>query len=460
MRIVHKLSLSFVLILLTLSTLIGIVFWNSLSDLLINELESTGHGFAANLAELSQEGIQTGNLYALYELAYLVKNKNSEIRYVLIMDTHGKLMVHTFTGGIPIKLMDAHPVPGIRPADMEISVIRSNEGKIHDILYPIEQGELGFIRIGMHEQGIKKTLFANIGKVIWIVFSLGLMTLLMTVYLTDHFTRPLLRLTKISEAISKGDLSEEAPVTSSDEIGKLSHAINSMTRSLRKHEQEEQYLRYNLINVQESERKRISRELHDESGQALTALILSMRAMANQTDDPEYRNQLLAIRDQTAEVLGQLRHLAVDLRPPVLEDMGLFAAMQKYIDDFSSRSDIHIEFIHNQEKDHGARNKEIDLALYRILQEGLTNVIKHAKAGNAQVIFTEGEKTELVIKDNGIGLPDDLYLKMSGKEHLGLHGIQERVDILHGELSIFAEPPTWSTVIWIVLPCQKEKEDV
>lgn len=452
MKIVHKLSLSFVLMLFFLSLSMGMVFWNSLNEILVRDLVRKGNDLAANLAELSQERIQTGNLYALYELIYLAKNNHQEVRYALIMDAHGKVMVHTFQGGIPSHLLEAHPIPAQAPDRSLNIMLETSEGKMHDILYPIGEGELGYIRIGLHERSIRETLFSNLSKAAWIVLALGLFTLGIAVLLTDHFTRHLLGLTRISEAISKGQIPDKMPVTSSDEIGKLSHAINTMVQNLKAHEEEEQYLRHRLINSQEDERKRISRELHDETGQALTALILSMRAMANQVDDPDYKQQLLTIRNQTADVLERLRHLAVELRPPILEDMGLLAAMQKYIDDYRTRHSIAIEFAHSQETKTGSRNMEMELALYRILQECLTNIVKHSRATSVQITFHEAARTTLLIKDNGIGLPKDMHEKTRSGNHLGLHGIQERVDILHGQLSIFSQPPEWPTVIQITLP--------
>ena len=282
MRVVHKLSLSFVLVLLLLGLSTSVLFWNALNDILVRDLELKGRDLAANLAELGKEMMQTGNLYALNELIFLTKNNHQEVRYVLILDASGNIMVHTFSGGgVPTHLLSAHALPEQASDQTQIKIFPSNEGKIHDILYPIEQGELGYLRIGLHEHEVQKTLFSNLSKMMFIFVFIGSLTLGIIIWLTDHFTRPLLNLTRISEAISRGQRPATEPHTAADEIGKLSQAIHVMTQSLRKHEQEEQYLLHRLINAQEDERKRISRELHDEAGQALTALILSLRAMAN-----------------------------------------------------------------------------------------------------------------------------------------------------------------------------------
>lgn len=450
MRIVHKLSLSFAAVLFVLSISIGVIFWNSMSKVMRESLDTKGIDLAAQLSALSSEPIQTSNLYALNELIHLTQNSNKEVRYVIITDEHNDVMVHTFPNGMPRNLLPVHDVLLQKREDPKVLVIKTDEGDIHDILFPIERGELGYIRLGMTEDTIRKVLFSNIGELILTTLLIGVATLVFVVKLTQLFTKPLIKLTNISEAISKGILPEEAKVTSGDEIGKLTTAINTMTASLRRSELERQSLLNRLITAQEDERKRISRELHDETSQALTALILSMRAMANQTDNADNKSFILDVRDEAVGVLNKLRNLAVELRPPALDDLGLVAAIEKYLADYQDRYGIRVDF------DHSLVNpipeNKVGLAIYRILQESLTNIIKHSGASRIHISLEEKSCITLTVKDNGVGLAVEMLSKARSENRLGLYGIKERAEILGGKLSIESDMPNWATVIKVSLP--------
>lgn len=456
MRILHKLSLSFALVLLLLGASTGLLYWRSLHDILIHDLELKGGNLAANLAGLSQELIQTGNLYALYELVFLIKRNNSEVRYVLVMNSRGQVMVHTFSNGFPYHLLAQNPIPATRTSLSQNVAFQSNEGKIHDVLYPIEQGELGFVRIGLRDEQVQTILLAHMKKLAGIGGLIGVLTLMLVVWLTGHLTRPLQNLTRIAESIAQGRLPQTVSIATKDEIGRLGSSINIMLRHLREHEKEEQRLLECLFVAQENERKRISRELHDETSQALSALMLTLRAAANQMKDAKAQQQLIHFRDQLADVLEHLRHLAVELRPPVLDDIGLVATIEKYISDFQQRYAIKVQFIHTHKPGFSLSTSErllsTELALFRIVQESLTNVARHAKASQACVELHEAQNTVLIIKDNGVGMPSEVLQHARNKNRLGLYGIQERVDILHGHFELRAEPPDWSSVIHITLP--------
>ena len=125
-------------------------------------------------------------------------------------------------------------------------------------------------------------------------------------------------------------------------------------------------------------------EIHDESGQALTALILSIRALANQVEDQEQREYILAVRDETYHILQKLRHLAVELRPPALDELGIEAAVRNLISGYQKFNNLTVTFIcHLQQQP----DDMTSLALYRIIQECLTNIIKHSHVFCRPLLF-------------------------------------------------------------------------
>ncbi len=456
MRILHKLSLSFASVFLLLALSSSLFVWFSLKDLLVSDLEREARDLASKLAGLSRELIQTGDTYALYELAYLIQSHDAAVRYVVVLDHNGKVMVHTFPSIFPKDLLNQNPVGTLPKTSSNIVTFKSNEGVIHDTLYPIEQGDLGYIRIGLNEKQINKILFSNVSKLGLIAFILGTITLVIVLWLAKRLTSPLHTLARVTETIAQGTLPNAIPVSGKDEIGQLGRTIHVMVTNLKRHQAHERHLRQRLISTQENERKRISRELHDETGQALTGLMFSMRATINQTQDENLRHRIINFRDQVFNIMTYLRRLATELRPPLLEEMPLASAIQKYIEEYQVLYGIPVEFHHTNTSTSSSNVEETkaekELTVYRILQESLTNIARHAQASAAFVSLREGGDTVLIIKDNGIGLLPDMLETARRNQRYGLSGIQERVGILQGHFNVTSEPPFWTTVLTVTLP--------
>ena len=451
LRIASKMCLLLIGALTLLGTLLGMILWTSMGGVMRENIDSKGSNLAAQLALLSSEPIQMADLYALHELVHLTMISDKEIRYVLIVDKEGKPMAHTFSQGIPRKLLDAHKIAEQKSDAPQVAILSTNEGTVHDILFPIEQGALGYVRIGLNEKAIDKVLHAKIYQLMITTVIVGAVVVLLMLKLANLITRPLQRVTDMSKNIAEGELPKETPISSTDEIGILASAINHMVTSLKKSELERHDLLQRLITIQEDERKRISRELHDETGQSLTALLLTMRALANQITDASQCSSILALREEVSAILYKLRNLAVELRPPSLDELGLTAAMQKYIDEYKERYGIEVEFEYDSSLD--GLDSQTGLALYRILQESLTNIIKHADAQRVYVALREQEKSiELTVKDDGVGLTRDTLANARSENRLGIYGMKERAEILGGKLVLTSEWPEWATVVTAKVP--------
>lgn len=205
-----------------------------------------------------------------------------------------------------------------------------------------------------------------------------------------------------------------------------------------------------LITIQEDERKRISRELHDEVGQALTALMVSMRALADGAKDERQRDILIGARDLAATTLNDIRILAVDLRPPVLDDLGLIPAIKKYIGRFRELHHISVEF--TAKGGEGVISGYTAMALYRIIQESLTNVIRHAGATEVWITVEIRDKhVYLHIGDNGTGFLAETIYERRRENRLGVYGMMERVQLLGGTFKIDSQPGQ-GTKITVIVP--------
>jgi signal transduction histidine kinase len=203
-----------------------------------------------------------------------------------------------------------------------------------------------------------------------------------------------------------------------------------------------------MFTVQEEERKRISRELHDETGQLLASLLAYMKLLLSKLTDEHQKQLLQRSRDVAIDALGSLRRIAVELRPPVLDDLGLATAMNRYIQNFSEQQDITIHFSAPEGK--FELGNEVSLALYRIFQESLTNIAKHAKATNVYIsLILVGEAIKLIIQDDGVGIDTDIVTSYRNNR-LGIYGMSERAELLGGSLQL--ESGSGGTTISVTLP--------
>lgn len=210
-----------------------------------------------------------------------------------------------------------------------------------------------------------------------------------------------------------------------------------------------------IVSAQERERQRIARELHDGTGQVLTGLGLGLMAAAeNVTAHPDQASQqLIELKNLNAQALQELRDLIRDLRPSILDDLGLVPAVQAQVKEFEARTGVGAAFMAD-----GPRQRlpsEIETVIFRIAQESLTNVAKHAEAQHVLVrlIFSE-ESVQLIVTDDGRGFDPDEALGADGRERRawGLLGIQERITLVGGGFEIASRPGQGTTVrVWAPL---------
>jgi signal transduction histidine kinase len=196
-----------------------------------------------------------------------------------------------------------------------------------------------------------------------------------------------------------------------------------------------------VVTAQELERRRLARELHDETGQALTSILLGLRAVEDARNPDELGTAIAGVRDLVRSTLLDVRRLAVELRPSVLDDFGLVAALERLTETFSEQSGL---LVHFEQLIRGGERlpPEVETALYRIVQESLTNVVKHAHASTVSIVLARGDDSvSLVVEDDGVGFDPET----PSEGGIGLVGMQERVALLGGRLSIESRPGAGTT---------------
>jgi signal transduction histidine kinase len=202
-----------------------------------------------------------------------------------------------------------------------------------------------------------------------------------------------------------------------------------------------------VISAQEEERVRIARELHDEAGQALTSVLVGLKVM-ERADDLEAARTLTAdLKEVVTQTIDDVHNLAMELRPSVLDDLGLVPALARYVRSCPARFGFEASF-----EATGIREErlppEVETTLYRIAQEALTNVARHADASRAGVLLQQrGDTIVLIVDDNGTGFdPTQVTDSAQARDRLGLYGIEERASLLGGRLTVESEPGGGTTL--------------
>ncbi len=211
-----------------------------------------------------------------------------------------------------------------------------------------------------------------------------------------------------------------------------------------------QELQNHLVNAQEEERSRISRELHDEVGQQVTALMLAMKGLESAEPGRQVSEKLRELRGMAEQVGREIHQLASELRPIALDELGLSRALSGYLDAWSERSGIPADFVAAGIDEQRLPNA-LETTLYRVVQEAMNNVLKHASAKSVSVSVERHADTVLaIVDDDGAGFDPD-SARARDTSHLGIAGMRERAGILGGELTIESSAGA-GTTLRIVLP--------
>lgn len=277
------------------------------------------------------------------------------------------------------------------------------------------------------------------------VLAVGLaLMLVVNAVLIRASLRPLDGLTALMERVDLLRPGERLPVSGTGDIAQLIRTFNEMLDRL---EAERGASSAQALAAQEGERQRIARELHDEIGQSLTAVLLGLKRTVDRAPD-DLRTELQTIQETIRASLDEVRQVARRLRPDVLADLGLLSAMNALATDFSEATEIPVA----RRLDHRlpALSHSAELVVYRIAQESLTNIARHAAASRVTLSLTsERDGVVLRISDDGRGLDGSV-------EGAGIRGMRERAILIGAHLRLDPTPPG-GTQMRLVVPDQTER---
>ncbi|RCK74906.1 MAG: hypothetical protein ANABAC_1623 [Anaerolineae bacterium] len=435
----------------------------ALTQTMAAQLAEQSVSVARDLAARSTDLILLNDLFALHRLLQETKANNQNVAYAFLLDSQGHVLASTFGETFPVDLITANPIEPT--AHHRTLIFATNQGYVWDTAVPILEGQVGVARVGLSDTSLRATLTTITNQLLLTTALVSLIGVTAATFLTWILTRPILDLAQAAQAVARGDFTQRVKRWANDEIGELATAFNQMVGELAKADEirrEREILRRQLLEkvivTQEEERKRIARELHDSTSQTLTSLIMGLKVMESSCSDLNIQLQAHDLRQIAAQTLEEVHDLAMQLRPRLLDDLGLRAALERLVKEWQMRHRLSIDLMYHVP--HERLPDVVETALYRIIQEALTNVARHAQARNVSVLIEQrGEELVAVVEDDGVGF-DISRIEMgdSAQAHLGLAGMQERAALLGGTITFESEIGR-GTSIYIQLPIPKAEEN-
>lgn len=309
---------------------------------------------------------------------------------------------------------------------------RATRDDLFKVTKPIRDGnrDLARLEIGMSLARLRSEVLQTrvaIGALGALILILGLVAVAL---ISNVLTRPLRDVAAGAQEIAAGDLSHRVPEEGrNDEIGQLAASFNDMAARVAERDASLRQLSRRMLEVQEQERVRIAREVHDELGQALTAMKIDIQQLARR--EPALAESLGSISRAVDNTVDLVRRIATDLRPAILDDLGVTAALEQQLRRLRESTGMQTTLT-------VAEEPELDMltgvTLYRIAKEGLANVIRHAEATEVEVsLAIESGSAVLEIRDNGKGMSRE---QITSSQSLGLLGMRERAELLGGSVTI------------------------
>lgn len=364
-----------------------------------------------------------------------------------------------------LRLTDSRFAPGTAFREMISTrgVIEGFEKKSAAALYP---GYRGVPVIGSSRwlDNVRAVLLAEIDQseafaplarmrnIMLIVGSLLIVAVLgVGVVATQRTTGPITRLVDYARRVERGDYSSKPEIRGRDETARLTSHINSIVERLAAREHRLHDLSRRLVEVQEEEKRAIARELHDQTSQSL-ALTKMLMDKASSGPPDERVSWLGKAQEELSVVIEQVREMSLNLRPAMLDDLGLPPTLYWHFERYTARTNIKVNFHHEGLSRH--LPPEVRIATYRIVQEALNNVARHARVNEVTVrLRAEKGRLSIRVEDQGAGFD---FTKVSPSS-TGLSGMQERVNLLSGNLTIETAPGA-GTRLTVEIPIPEQSE--
>lgn len=421
----------------------------SASRVLIQLLENNIETTTEMLGRVVEEPLSSGDTTSVLQHLKKAREAFPDIHYIIVWSSDNRVIASTFSKEVPPGLLPDSLPPC--PPDCGIQSFEDPEGTILDDRSPILGGNAGVIQVGYFDISIARELRTFTNTVLWGLIVCVAAGTGLALLLTLILTRPIHNLVEAANRIREGEFGARASIFSNDEIGRLAAAFNQMAEALQRYQQEvksKEKSRVSLIEkivqAQEEERKSISRELHDQLGQSLLAVLLQIQSGKNPSRTSDSANE--DIEKSIRQIIEEVHRLAWGMRPSILDDYGLDSALARHIEEVSQHSGLNIDYNYTSQPGLERLPSRIEVSLYRIAQEAITNIQRHSKATHASVIILrQVHDIVLLVEDDGQGFDPSMIQEKEDK-CLGLIGMRERVALLGGSAVIESIPGEGTTI--------------
>lgn len=472
-----KLALLIEGILLVVGLVTGLLATARMQGTLEAELTKRGLAIAGDLATFSVRPLLAGDLATLRRFVNHTMSQD-HVRSVAVLDPEGTVVMHSDLAWVGGRLDGPWTRSALASATpgYDDSFLAEGHDPRYGIFFPITASgaRLGTVVMGYSRAAAQAEIARARSEIAWTwALAAGLAGLLAWL-LASYIARPIATMAAALQSASEGDVKAVLSVTRHDEIGVLASSFNEMAEDLSRHRkhlnelveartaelkdanvrleveiarrekiegelrrsrEELRDLASHLQTIREQERADIAREIHDELGQALTALKLDLHWVGQQVAlaRPGAVGQRIAAMSKAIDATVQaVRRISSQLRPKLLDDLGLSAALEWQAREFEERA--HVACRIQSEPDDIVLDPPLSTALFRIFQETLTNVARHARASRVEVVVTHfAGAVEMTVSDDGEGIRPE---QVSDGRSLGIVGMRERVRSLGGRLEI------------------------
>jgi signal transduction histidine kinase len=490
-RLRAKLTLLIESLVILVVVVTGIITTQREKGTLEDELRKRGLALANDLAKFAERPLLSQDWATLRRFVNHTM-KQDYVRYVSIVDPADKVVMHSDLSRIG-KIYQNFSHPGTsNPYEPSYSHAHLIKGRdvYYNICAPIEVAgaRLGTVFLGYSYAAVANEISTAQRQIILIGLATIVFGGIFAYFLASFISSPIQRITEAMAQVANGDINAPLMIQRSDEIGTLANSFNKMAEDLGRHrkhlevlveartaalasaneqlqqeiadrtraeeelKQSQEQLRElasYLQHVREEERSRIAREIHDELGQALTALKMDVHWLGLRlpTDRQMLMDKIKSMSGIIDTTVQAVRRISSELRPGLLDDLGLTAAIEWQAQEFCSRAGLQCDI--RSEPEDIILDQSRSIALFRIFQEALTNIARHAQATQVEIILEENfAKVEMEIRDNGKGISPG---QLAASRSFGILGIRERVHSLGGNLSISGAPGQ-GTVVRVSLP--------
>jgi signal transduction histidine kinase len=441
---------------LLFATIVGYQVQERIATSLYRDLAANASTSARLMAESLAKPLAVGDLVTVRQVIRRGASAIRDVSYILVEDSTGKILAHSFDDDVPRGLTEHRLREGVDAVLQQVEVGGHN---VMDASAPILAGKAGHLHVGLSDFSVTIALESVQEAIVWTLVTCMILGQLLALALAFILTRPIHHLVDVSNRLGEGDFGARATVYADDEIGRLAASVNRMAVGLEGyHEQvadkelQRRVLLGRLTRAQEDERRRLALELHDELGQSLSSLLMQVRSCEGRCFVEGGTGKRLEA--EILELIANVRQLAFALRPAILDDYGLDAALRRYVQEMGKQGKLKVDY-HGNLKPDERLPEEVESALYRVVQEAMTNVLRHSEASSVSIVLLKGGSSmTLLVEDDGVGM--NAAAALLAHKGVGLVGMRERASLLGGQLVLESEPGR-GTLLKVVVPLGEER---